>query len=189
MVDQRGANEAEKHIMRLLSLEKKLSKYKLVLHHGGPYGVDIEATAPGYEDFAIEIENTEGKKWGPRDPAPTSWKKGYSVPSRKKKFFQTHPFCIYIKVNDTLTRAMVIPMSFIFCEEEQTYDNSTSSHFSNNTFHVIPKSDHPAVGLCKIEDVPNLVSDYFQALTLLKRSVSKYTDQRPVFHNKEKSNA
>lgn len=190
MVDQRAAELAEKQIMRLLSLEKKLSKYKLQLHPFDQYGVDIVATAPGYEDFAIEIENHEGHNWGPEDPAPKSWKKGYSVPSRKRKYFKKHPFGVYIKVNTSLTRAFVIPMYFVFANEEQTYDNSKAKSFPNNTFNVIPEADHPGVACVRIEDVPNVVADYFHACSLFKRSVSKYTDKRPVFQtNKEKSNA
>lgn len=185
MVDMVGANDAERHVMRLLTLEKKLSKYKLALHPVNKFGVDIVATAPGYEGFAVEVENTE-QGWGPDDPLPKSWKKGYSVPARKKKFFEEHPFGIYVKVNSSITRAIVVPMSYIFCWKTEEYSNSTSGHYSNNEFYLIKQAEYPTVACCKIEDVPKIVAEYFQAMSQMKRAVSKYTDKRPIFANKEK---
>jgi len=56
LVDYKNAFAVEGKIMSLLSNSKKLSKYKLQLHHDDKFGVDVVSTAKGYEDFAIEIE-------------------------------------------------------------------------------------------------------------------------------------
>ncbi len=86
MVDYKNAFNAEEKIFEIIKRSKRLSKYKLELHRDNQYGIDIQATAPGYEDFAIEIESTQGSKWPSYAPYPVTWKK-FSVPVRKYKLY------------------------------------------------------------------------------------------------------
>jgi hypothetical protein len=88
MVDHKNAFALEEKLFKLLKDHPKCKKYKLSLHEDDIYGIDIVATAKRYAGFAIELESTQGTKWSKTDPYPTNWKKGYSVPARKKKFFE-----------------------------------------------------------------------------------------------------
>ncbi|MBD3261962.1 MAG: hypothetical protein GF334_09930 [Candidatus Altiarchaeales archaeon] len=186
MVDYKNAFSAEEKVIQLLQKSRKLKKYKLVLHESDKYGVDVEATAAGYEDFAIEIESTQGSKWPSSAPWPTTWKKGFSVPARKHKFFLRHPMSLFVKVNRDLTRAGVVPMSYVFSAEEDGYENQTSSHFTCNNFYVITDPEHPALCFCKMEDLPDVVDEHFKHMAQLKRVNAKFTDKRPKFRTKAK---
>lgn len=181
MVDYKAAFSAETKIMDLLKTNKKLDKYKLSLHHTDRYNVDVVATAAGYKGFAIEIESTESGKWASEEPFPMTWKKGVSVPTRKKKFFDEHPMSLYVKVNHSFTRALVVPMSYIFSSNTEGYKNSADSHYKNNEFYLITDAEHPALCFCSIEDLPTVVDEHFSHMTQLKRVNAKYTDMRPTF--------
>jgi len=187
MVDTKHAFTVEEKVMDMLSRSKKLDKYKLVLHHIDKYGIDIVATAPGYEEFGIEIESTPSKdKWSSEEPYIATWKKGFSVPTRKKKYFDSHPLSLFIKVNAGLTRAAVVPMAFIVSTLSEAYDNEVSKQFSNNEFFVISDANHPAICYCKYEDLPSVVEEHFAHMVQLKRVNAKYTDMRPKFEVKIK---
>ena len=167
MVDYKNAFALEEKIIHLLQKNSKLKKYKLVLHDHDKYGVDIEATAAGYEGFAIEVESTEGSKWPPTEPYPTTWKKGFSVPARKHKFFIRHPMSLFVKVNRDVTRAAVIPMSYVFSAEQDGYENQTSSSFKCNEFYLITDPEHPALCFCKIKDLADVVDEHFKHMAQL----------------------
>ncbi len=171
--------------MLLLQESRKLKKYKLSLHEHDKYGVDVEATAAGYEGFAIEIESTQGSKWPSSEPYPSTWKKGFSVPARKHKFFLRHPMSLFVKVNRDMTRAAVIPMSYVFSSEQDGYKNQTSSHFTCNDFYLITDSEHPALCFCEIDNLANVVDEHFKHMVQLKRANAKYTDKRPTFGSKK----
>lgn len=190
MVDYSNAFAVEEKIMVILNNSKKLIKYKLILHHNDKFGVDVVATTVGYEEFAIEIESTQGSKWPTSAPYPTTWKKGFSVPARKKKFFERHPMSLFVKVNREMTRAAVIPMSYIFSAESvQKYRNQTDNHFTCNDFYLITNAEHPALCFCRIEDLPNVVDEHFKHMLQMKRINAKYTDARPKFQiSKNKEN-
>ena len=172
--------------MKLLQDSRKLKKYKLSLHESDKYGVDIEAIATGYEDFAIEIESTQGSKWPTSEPYPPTWKKGFSVPARKQKFFIRHPMSLFVKVNREMTRAAVIPMSYVFSSQKDEYKNQTSSQFKCNDFYLITNPEHPALCFCKIEDLADVVDAHFKHMSQLKRANMKFTDKRPKFGPKSK---
>jgi hypothetical protein len=152
----------------------------LQLHFDDKYGIDIEATAQGYEDFAIEVESTQGTKWPPEAPYPTTWKY-FSVPTRKKKFFDTHPMSLFVKVNPTMTRAVVIPMSYVCSFEVKPYANEADNHFECNDFFVTYDPEHPALCFCAIEDLATVVDEHFKHMSQLKRVNAKFTAQRPKF--------
>jgi hypothetical protein len=182
MVDYQNAFTLEGKLINFLKHDKKLNKYKLILHHNDKFGVDIVATAPGYEEFAIEIESTQGDKWPADAPYPTTWKKGFQVPSRKKKFFDSYPMCLFVKVNRNMTRAAVISMSYVFSSEVvRDFRNSEDSHFTNNDFYRITNAEHPALCFCKVEDLPAVIDEHFKHMSQLKRVNAKYTDMRPKF--------
>lgn len=181
MVDYKNAFSTEEKVMQLLQKSRKLKKYKLALHESDKFGVDVEATASGYEDFAIEIESTQGSKWPSSAPYPPTWKKGFSVPARKQKFFIRHPMSLFVKVNREMTRAAVIPMAYVFSSDTDEYKNQTSSHFTCNDFYLITDPEHPALCFCKIEDLPDVVDEHFKHMAQLKRVNSKFTDKRPKF--------
>lgn len=186
MVDYKNAFTTEEKVIELLQKSRKLKKYKLVLHDTDQYGVDVEATAPGYEDFAIEIESTQGSKWPTKEPYPPTWKKGFSVPARKKKFFIRHPMSLFVKVNRDMTRAAVIPMSYVFSSNTGEYKNQTSSHFTCNDFYLITNAEHPALCFCKIDDLADVIDEHFKHMAQMKRVNAKYTDKRPVFASAKK---
>jgi hypothetical protein len=181
MVDYKNAFSTEEKVMDLLQKSSKLRKYKLALHDQDKYGVDVEATAPGYEGFAIEIESTQGSKWPSTEPYPPTWKKGFSVPSRKHKFFVRHPMSLFVKVNREMTRAAVVPMAYVFSSEKDEYKNQTSGHFTCNDFYLITDPDHPAVCYCKIDKLADVIDEHFKYMTQLKRVNVKHTDKRPKF--------
>ncbi len=185
MVDYKNAWSAEEKVIELIQGSKKLKKYKLALHRDDKYGVDIESKAAGYEDFAIEIESTQGSKWPSSAPYPVTWKK-FSVPARKKKFFERHPMSLFVKVNRELSRAVVIPMSYVFASEKEGYKNQTDSHFTCNEFYVIYDPDHPALCFCDIDKLPDVIDEHFKHMTQMKRVNVKYTDMRPKFGAKKK---
>ena len=185
MVDYKNAFSTEEKIFELLKRSTRLAKYKLELHVTDKFGVDIEATAPGYEEFAIEIESTQGSKWPTSAPYPTTWKK-FSVPTRKKKFYVRHPISLFVKVNRDLTRAVVIPMSYVCSSEIEGYRNQTDNHFDCNSFYVIFDSEHPALCFCKIEKLATVVDEHFKHMSQLKRVNAKYTDMRPELGQKTK---
>jgi hypothetical protein len=187
MVDQKNAVLTEEQLMKLIKKSRKLSKYKLVLHNTDRYGIDIEATASGYEEFAIEVESTQGTKWPKTAPWPTNWRK-FSVPARKKKFFERHPMSLFVKVNADMTRAAVIPMSYVCSSDLEGYANENDGHFTCNEFYVIFDPDHPALCFCKIEDLASVIDEHFQYMIKLKRANAKYTDKRPEFATKNKEN-
>ena len=85
MVNRVKALKVEQDIMRILNNSSKLKKYKLELHSDSPYGIDIQSTSDKYPGFAIEVESTE-QNWPEDAPYPPSWKNGFTVPSRKRKF-------------------------------------------------------------------------------------------------------
>ena len=120
MVDYKEAFSAEEKIYEILKRSKRLAKYKLELHRDDQYGIDVEATAPGYEEFAVEIESTQGSKWPTTAPYPVTWKK-FSVPVRKKKFYDRHPMSLFVKVNRELTRAVVIPMVYVVASDTEGF--------------------------------------------------------------------
>ncbi len=180
MVDHRNAMKTEEELMKLIKRSRKLSKYKLILHETDKYGIDIEATAPGYEEFAIEVESTQGTKWPKDAPWPVTWRK-FSVPARKKKFFLRHPMSLFVKVNADMTRAAIIPMSYVFSSDLDSYRNENDGHFTCNDFYVILDPDHPALCFCKIENLSSVIDEHFQHMIKLKRANAKYTDKRPNF--------
>jgi len=188
MVDYQNAFSIEEKVNNLLKSSKKLKKYKLELHHSDKFGVDVVATAPGYEDFAIEIESTQGSKWPTSAPYPTTWKKGFSVPARKHKFFKRHPMSLFVKVNRNMTRAAVIPMCYVFSSGQDQYKNQTDNHFTCNDFYLITNAEHPALCFCRIEDLPSVVDEHFKHMAQMKRVNAKYTDKRPVFKVNKKEN-
>lgn len=184
MVDHKNAVQTEEELMKLIKRSRKLSKYKLVLHESDQYGIDIEATAPGYEEFAIEVESTQGTKWPKDAPWPTTWKK-FSVPARKKKFFERHPMSLFVKVNADMTRAAVIPMSYVFSSDLDSYKNENDGHFRCNDFYIITDPDYPALCFCKIDNLTSVIDEHFQHMIKLKRANAKYTDKRPQFGKKK----
>jgi len=190
LVDYKNAFAVEGKIMSLLSNSKKLSKYKLQLHHDDKFGVDVVSTAKGYEDFAIEIESTQGSKWPTGEPYPTTWKKGFSVPARKHKFFERHPMSLFVKVNKEMTQAVVVPMAYIFSAESvKKYRNQTDNHFTCNDFYLITNAEHPALCFCRMEDLPNVIDAHFKHMVEMKRVNAKYTFKRPEFQvSKTKEN-
>ena len=188
MVDQKNAMKIEVEIMKLIKRSRKLNKYKLSLHERDQYGIDIESTAKGLEEFAIEIESTQGNKWPSDAPYPTIWKKGFTVPARKKKFFDKHPMSLFVKVNADMTRAAVIPMSYVFSSELDSYKNENDGHFSCNDFFVIRDGEHPALCFCKIENLTSVIDEHFQHMIKLKKINAKYTDKRPQFIKNKKEN-
>lgn len=180
MVDYKNAFATEKKIFELLRQNKKLAKYKLQLHVEDQYGIDVQATAPGYEDFAIEIESTQGSKWPAGAPYPTTWKK-FSVPTRKKKFFDRHPMSLFVKVNQGFTDAVVIPMAYVCSFDRESYANQTDGHFDNNEFFVTYDPEHPALCFCTIEDLAAVIDEHFKHMAQLKRVNAKFTVTRPKF--------
>ncbi len=185
MVDYRNAFSAEEKIFEIIKRSKKLAKYKLELHHDNQYGIDVQSTAPGYEEFAIEIESTQGSKWPTDAPYPVTWKK-FSVPVRKKKFYDKHPMSLFVKVNRDLTRAVVIPMVYVVASDVDTYRNQTDNHFDCNDFYVIFDPEHPALCFCKIEKLATVIDEHFQHMIKIKKANAKYTDKRPTFGPKPK---
>lgn len=183
MVDHKNAFELEEKLFALLKDHPKCKKYKLVLHKDDPYGIDIVATSKRYAGFALEIESTQGTKWSKEDPYPVTWKKGYSVPARKKKFFETHPLSIFVKVNIDMTRAFVAPMSYICSSGESEYDNENAQHMRRNDFFIIQDPDHPATCCCPIGDLGDVVDAQFRAMYEMKKTNEQYTDKRPEFNN------
>lgn len=182
MVDYKSAFSAEDKVVRILAQHKKLNKYKLELHPDTKFDIDIVAKATGYEEFGIEVESTESGKWTAEEPFPMNWKKGVSVPARKYKFYKKYPLSLFVKVNHTFTRALVVPMSFIFSAgDPEEYRNSTDSHYRRNDFYIIDNAEHPALCFCKVEDLPVVVDEHFSYMTQLKRINAKYTDVRPTF--------
>jgi hypothetical protein len=185
LVDYKEAFSAEKNIFGILKRSKRLMKYKLELHHDSKYGIDIEATAPGYEELAIEIESTQGSKWPTSAPYPITWKK-FSVPTRKRKFYEKHHLSLFVKVNRELTRAVVSPMVYIVASNVEEYENQTDKHFECNSFYVIFDPDHPAVCYCKMEKLATVIDEQFESMVRMKKINTKYTDMRPAFKNKLK---
>lgn len=184
MVDHKNAFALEKKLFDLLKDHPKCKKYKLSLHEDDIYGIDIVATARLYEGFAIELESTQGAlKWPKEVPYPPSWKKGYSVPARKKKFFESHPLSVYIKVNMDMTRAFVAPMSYICSSGESEYDNENAHHMKRNDFFVIQDPNHPATCCCPIGDLGDVLDAQFRAMYEMKKINEKHTDKRPEFSN------
>ena len=183
MVDYKEAFGVEEKVFAILKRSKRLSKYKLELHTSDRYGIDIEATAPGYEEFAIEIESTQGSKWPSDAPYPVTWDK-FSVPVRKKKFYNRHVLSLFVKVNRDLTRAAVIPMAYPCSSETEGYPNQTDGHFNCNDFFVMFDSKHPALCFCKIDKLAAVVDEQFTQLARMKRINAKYTDMRPTFGQK-----
>jgi hypothetical protein len=186
LVDYKNAFSTEEKVIKLLQESPKLKKYKLSLHDSDQYGVDVEAMGVGYEGFAIEIESTQGSKWPTSEPYPPTWKKGFSVPARKHKFFVRHPMSLFVKVNKEMTRAVVVPMAYVFASEQDEYKNQTSSHFKCNDFYLIKDPEHPAICYCKIADLPEVVSEHFKHMVQMKRANIKFTDKRPKFGSKVK---
>lgn len=185
MIDYKNAFSAEKKIFDLIKRSKRLTKYKLELHATDKFGIDIEAIAPGYEEFAIELESTQGSKWPSDAPYPTTWRK-FSVPTRKRKFFMRHPLSLFVKVNRELTRAISIPMSFVCSADIQNYHNQTDNHFDCNDFYVIFDPKHPALCFCKIDKLATVIDEQFIIMAAMKRINAKYTDMRPTFGPKPK---
>ena len=183
MVDYKEAFTAEKKVFEILKRSKKLAKYKLELHTSDQYGIDIEATAPGYEEFAIEIESTQGNKWPSDAPYPVTWSK-FSVPVRKRKFYERHTMALFVKVNKDLTRAAVIPMAYACSADIEGYDNQEDRHFNCNDFFVMFDSKHPALCFCKIGKLATVIDEQFIQLARMKRINAKYTDMRPTFEKK-----
>lgn len=184
MVDYKNAFGTEKKVFELLQSNKKLSKYKLKLHVDDQYGIDVQATAPGYEDFAIEIESTQGSKWPAGAPYPTTWKK-FSVPIRKKKFFDRHPMSLFVKVNQGVTDAVVIPMSYVCSFDKEPYANQTDNHFNCNEFFVTYDPEHPALCFCTIENLATVIDEHFKHMAQFKRINAKFTAKRPTFGLKQ----
>ncbi len=184
MVDHKNAFALEEKIFKLLKNHSKCKKYKLLLHKDDIYGIDIVATAKNYEGFAIELESTQGTKWAKNDPYPVSWKKGYSVPARKKKFFETHPLSLFVKMNMDMSRAFVAPMSYICSSGSSEYDNENAHHMKRNDFFIIQDPKHPATCCCPIGDLGNVIDAQFKAMYEMKKINEKYTDKRPAFNNK-----
>ena len=182
MVDYKSAFSAEAKVVSILADNKKLNKYKLALHPESKFDIDIIAKSPGYEEFGIEVESTERDKWAAEEPFPMNWKKGVSVPARKHKFYKKYPMSLFVKVNHTFTRALVVPMSYVFAAgDPEEYKNSTDGHFRRNDFYIIDRADHPALCFCKMEDLPVVVDEHFSHMAQLKRVNAKYTDIRPIF--------
>lgn len=181
MVDYKTAFSLERKVIDLLAEHEKLKKYKFILHPVSKFDVDIIATAPGYEEFAIEVEGTEKDKWPSDAPYPVAWKKGFSVATRKKKFYCKYPMSLFIKLNPDFTRAALVPMSYIFSQDMEEYENDSSKHFTCNEFYLIVNADHSALCFTKVEDLADVVSAHFKHMVDLKRVNAKYTDMRPIF--------
>ena len=185
MVDYKNDFTAEEKVFDLIKRSKRLSKYKLELHRDSKYGIDIQSTAPGYEELAIEIESTQGSKWPTDAPYPVTLKK-FSVPTRKKKFYDRHPMSLFVKVNRDFTRAVVIPMVYVVASDTDNYRNQTDNHFDCNDFYLIFDSEHPALCFCKIEKLAAVIDEHFQHMVQMKKVNAKYTDMRPKFGPKPK---
>lgn len=190
MVNRTQAFRTEKEIMRILEHSGKLTKYGLVLHEESQYGIDIRATGKGYAGLAIEVESCE-QNWTAEHPYPPSWVKGFTVPTRKLKFFQENPLSIYVKVNSGITRAAVVPMAFVFSSEIINNGKSVAGSFSNfrcQEFYTIKDPDHPAIAYIRVEDLPSVIDGLFKHISGIRKLNAKYTDMRPIFR-KEKENA
>jgi hypothetical protein len=88
---------------------------------------------------------------------------------------------LFVKVNREMTRAAVIPMSYVFSSATDEYENQTSGHFTCNDFYLITDAKHPALCFCKIEDLPDVVEAHFKHMSELKRVNTRFTDKRPDF--------
>jgi hypothetical protein len=186
LVDYELAKETEDRIFEIIERSKKLAKYKLKLHHLNKFGIDIEATAPGYEEFGIEVESTGGhQSWSSDVPYVTNWT-SFSVPIRKQKFYKTHPMSLFVKVNPTITRVGVVPLVYAIAADAAEYDNIEDRNIDCNTFYGIRDSEHPSLCFCKLEDVADVIAEQFNCLVKMKRSNAKYTDMRPNFGTKSK---
>ena len=193
MVDNTEASKTEKDVFAILDGAPALQKYKLILHpklegkKNDEEGIDIVATAKGYTDFGIEIENTEEKKWTSDLPFPPNWVNGFSVLTRKRKFFLSHTMSLFVKVNYDTTRAVVIPMSYIFSSDfdKEPERNKFQSETRCNTFYRVHDPEHPAMCFCDIKDLPAVVEGYLGALTQMKRTTEKFTKGRPNFRVKK----
>lgn len=184
MIDYTNAFAAEEKLFKLLKDHPKCKKYKLSLHEDDIFGIDIVATAKRYKGFAIELESTQGDKWPTTAPYPIIWKKGYSVPARKNKFFESHPMSVFVKVNSDMTRAFVAPMSYICSAGSSEYDNENAHHMRRNDFFIIQDPNHPATCCCPIGDIGDVIDAQFKAMYEMKKINEKYTDKRPEFNNK-----
>ena len=184
MVDHTKAFEAEKILFKILKDHPKCKKYKLSLHEDDRFGIDIIATAKRYEGFAIELESTRGDKWSKEAPYPASWKSGYSVPARKKKFFEAYPLSIFVKANPAFTRVFVAPLSYVCSAGTEEYDNEIAHHMKRNDFFMIQDPNHPATCCCPIGDLGDVVDAQFRAMYEMKKINEKHTDKRPEFNNK-----
>jgi len=180
MVNQTKASEIEKKVLQLLRSHEKLEKYDLGLHIVKNWGVDIEPQIDKYTGLAIEVENTE-TRWPEDAPYPPSWRKGFSVPSRKQKFYMSHPLSIYLKVNQNLSRAAVVPMAFVCGYKPEYNGNREEANFRDNNFYFITDPEHPAICYCSIEDMPKVVASQLEILCKLKNINHKYTGGRPIF--------
>jgi len=185
LVDNKDAFKIEKEVFELLKRSKRLAKYKLELHPETKFGIDVPLTAPGYEEFGIEIESTKGGKWPTDAPYPVTWK-WFSVPIRKKKFYDEHPMSLFVKVNQDITRAAVIPLSYVISSDTKEYRNETDNQFDCNNFYRIFDPEHPALCFCKIEKLAIVVDEQLQQLVKMKKANAKYTDMRPKFGPKPK---
>jgi hypothetical protein len=183
MVDHANAFALEKKLFNLLKDHPKCTKYKLSLHEDDIYGIDIVATAKRYQGFAIELESTQGSKWPESAPWPTTWKKGYSVPARKQKFFETHPMSLFVKVNFDMTRALVVPMSFVCSSGASEYDNENAGQMKRNDFFIIQDPNHPATCTCPISVIADVIDSQFKSMFDMKKINEKFTDKRPDFDN------
>ncbi len=183
MVDYASAFKTEVKLFELLKDHPKCKKYKFVLHADDIYGIDIVASAKRYSGFAIELESTQGTKWPNDAPYPANWKKGYSVPARKQKFFVSHPMSLFIKVNQDISRAFIMPMSYVCSSSAAEYDNENAHHMKRNDFFVIQDPNHPAACTCPIADVGDVIDAQFKSMFEMKKINEKYTDKRPEFDN------
>lgn len=211
MVDVRAAHQAEKKVFEILRDHPKLKKYKFELHYRDQKDVDIEATNTKYKGVAIEIENTEAA-WADDEPYPSAWKKGFSVPARKHKYYWGTPLSIYVKVNKNASRAIVGVLAFI-CGAKKEY-NATGwnsaydgalleqlvaapqalnekqrKDLEKNTFFWIRDPEHPGICYCPIEKLGDVVAGQLDLLVRLKNLNEEHTDKRPSFTQEKKKNA
>ena len=181
MVNQTQAAAVEKKVLKLLRKCEKLEKYDFDLHLVNGYGIDIEPQADRYVGLAIEVENTE-THWPDDAPYPPSWRKGFTVPSRKQKFYISHPLSLYVKVNSNLTRAVVAPMAFICAHIPVHNNNREERNFKDNRFFMIKDPEHPAICYCSIEDLPKVVASQLDNLYRIGNTSKKFTGDRPIFN-------
>ena len=112
-------------------------------------------------DFSVIVEATLDDKWPAANKWPIGWDNApMSIPERKAWVCNRLSNCLFVKVNESLTRAALASANALNDTPSIWYRNDHDHVFNQNRFHWL--KDESLITYCTVVDLPREIAKAWQ---------------------------